>query len=199
MRRWSALSLGVALALAACGGGGGKTFAEKDLPGLVLTEDDAPGGTAFLDETAGTLTLEDFWGCCKEQHDKFETYGYRTGYRAAFQDEGLPEDVADWEPGIAFARSVVALFDDAAGASKAIPVWREFFKASAKGKTKKASPGLGDEATGVAGILFKDDQEMIVYFWRVGNVIFSLQVGGRTGTLEASDAKGLAKEMHARA
>lgn len=212
MRRGLAVLTLVTIALAACGGGGkptarpttkplksSKTFEETDLSGLVLVESDAPGDTAFLEDRAGVLTLEEFWGCCKEQHDDFVSFGYRTGYRTAFQQDELPEEVADWDAGVAFANSVVTLFDDTRGASRAMPVWRDFFKASAEGKTKKTSPGLGDEGTGLTGEFFKEDQQMVIYFWRVGNVVFHLRIGGRAGTIETSDARRLARKMAARA
>lgn len=197
----------VLLVLAACGGGGTppdtappasvKTFASTDLPKLVLTSDERPKGTQA--EEREEVTLDDFWSCCKDQREKFSGFGYEGGYRAGFQAPSLPETVGRWPAGVVFAKSVVALFGDARGASAAIPIWRGYFESSVRGKVTKLTPNLGDESSGIAGVFFKDEQQMFIYFWRVGNVVLHVRIGGRSGTIQEEAVAKLAAAMQARA
>lgn len=201
------------LVLASCGGGkkaktpaprqsnvaSSKTFEPNALSGLVLAPADLPRGSGLKQVSVGSLSLEEFWGCCPKQRSIFEAAKFVAAYRVGYQVSNLPADVPQWKSGISFVNSAVALFVDARGASSALPAWLEFFSGSKIGDTTDIALATGDEAKGITGTFFKKDQQMYIYFWRIGNLILHIRIGGKNPTLKQADLENLVKTIDARA
>lgn len=203
-----------AMLLASCGGGGNpaknptprqsnvassKTFEASALSNLVLEAADVPRGSDLKQVNVGPVSIDDFWGCCPKQRSVFESAKFVAAYRSAFQVTNLPADVREWRSGISFANSAVALFKDAAGASTSLPAWLEYFTASKIGEETALAFATGDESKGVTGVFFKKDQQMFIYFWRIGNAIFHVRIGGKNPTMTQAQLEQLVKTIDAQA
>ena len=176
-----------------------RSYTSKGLPSLVLKPSEAPAGTRARAADRGPVSLDEFWSCCKSQREEFAKLGFQAAYRSGFEAPDLPEKPTDWKPGVAFARSVVALFNDAEGASRAMHIWESFFTASAQGAPEKLTIDLGDESSAVTGIFYRDDERLFIYFWRIGNLILHVRIGGREGTIDRKAVDPLARKMDSRA
>ena len=176
-----------------------RAYTSEALPSLVLKPAEGPAGTHARAEDRGSVSLDEFWSCCKTQREEFAKLGFQAAYRSGFEAPQLPEKPTDWKPGVAFARSVVALFNDAEGASRAMPVWQSFFTASARGTPEKLTIDLGDESSAVTGIFYRDGQRLFIYFWRIGNLILHVRIGGREGSIDRAAIDPLARKMDSRA
>ena len=78
-------------------------------------------------------------------------------------------------------------------------VWESFFAVSAQGEPEKLTIDMGDEASAVTGIFYRDGQRLFIYFWRIGNLILHVRVGGRDGTVDRIAIDSLARQMQSRA
>lgn len=215
-RRRSAASVTLVLLLSACGGGGGggegqqapaeSTFAQADLPGIVLQEDQAPDGTSFDQENSGPNTLEQTWQseCCQEEQDATRAAGFQAAHLSIFGgEEGSP---------FAYVLTAAILFEDPAGAAESIGIAEGWLTGDgqapelllgldAEQASMEAGPieGLGADAISITMTGTPEDgpeRQAIFMFWRVGNA--SLQARG-VGLAEAfgpADVRALADTMH---
>jgi hypothetical protein len=107
-----------------------------------------------------------------------------------------------WPAGPGTIFSFAAIFHDAAGAKQGLTEWHDY---AAKAGTLTPITGLqalGPDAFAVEGEgaqLPKGSVHNYLYFWRVGNVAFHVQVSGRTGTLTEADARRFADLVNSHA
>ena len=181
------------------------TFAQEDLPEIVLQESEAPEGTTFSREDSGPITLEEAWesNCCQEEQDAVGAAGFQAAHLSVFGGEQGGT--------FAFVLSTAMLFEDPAGATESVGVAEGWISEDEQAPmlllgidpgdpTIEPVPtqGLGDDATGIAVSGTSErgqDIQAIVMFWRVGNV--SLQARG-VGFVEAfgpEDVRAIADTM----
>ena len=213
----AAAALGV-LTLAGCGGGTGsggggatptpvasptpkfnKTFAVADLASLVLQPSEGPSGVPYA--TSGATAAGQFWSCCPDVQAKWTTDGFVQLAGGHFQSPAAVFNKGDtWPAGPGLIFSFAAAFQDTTGAKQGLAAWYAY---SAGSLTPISGlQELGPDAMGVSGNegqIPKGSVITYIYFWRVGNVAFSVQVSGRSGTLTESDARHFADLVMAHA
>lgn len=177
-----------ALALAGCGGSGGKaTVTRGELPTTVLQRADVPGTwTQFDDEQQ---TSADLHPGPRQSATRFgREAGWITRYRGS----------AHGGPVVAESRADV--FDSVNGAKKDLDAYREELKAGVTGSGAAAkllpAPTLGDGA--VAGELRQGPSVFLTVAWRRSNATASVTLEGRSATTTLGDAVRLARRQDRR-
>jgi hypothetical protein len=220
--RWVVLAVLSAIAVSACGStssGGAptatatatptpsptpnfeKTFADSDLGNLVLQAGDGPTGIPHT--ISGASTVAQFWECCPAMQTKWTTDGFVKLAGGHFQSPAAVFNMGNsWPAGPGLIFSFAAMFHDVAGAKQGLIDWHGY---SGGGGTLMPITGvqeLGPDAFAVqgdGGQLPKGSVHTYIYFWRVGNVAFSVQLSGRTGTLTETEARRFADIVNTRA
>jgi len=192
-RSWL-LALAVALILPACGGGG-RTFSPDDLPRILLQPSEAPEGTAYAEGYSGPRSLEAFARDGAEL-DALRADGFRAAYVAYFPPEAFFERRTI--PPDAVAIQVIAvLFEGPDGASTTMNRFvGDVRERQLRDATDLPAGGLGDESFGLQGRAAVDGSPLVVYVWRVRNLVL---VASGSGPISAEEVRTLAGKMQARA
>ncbi len=181
------------LVLAGCGGGGGgggggsQTFTTDDLPKLVLKPSESPKGLEYVKSQSGANLLEKAQG--GKGLEPLKKDGLEGDYGTRFLSKG-------GKTGPVFAESLVLVFKDSSGASKALSFTKT--QATRGGKQVGVSAkGLGEEGWALRGSFFSANApETYFYTWRVGNAVLSLIL---SGSVTEKQARGYADKLDSRA
>jgi hypothetical protein len=178
-----------------------KTFTDADIGRLVLQASDGPSSIPY--SISGASTVAQFWDCCPPMQTKWTADGFVKLAGGHFQSPSAKfTDGTNWPAGPGIVFSFAVIFHDAAGATQGMKDWEN---ESASGSSRTPIAGLqelGPDAVGTqydGGQLPKGSVQTFDYFWRVGNVGFSVTVSGKTGTLSETDARKFADAVNAHA
>lgn len=195
MKRVAVLAA-VMLALAACSGGE-PTFVRDDLERLVLPPELAPARTTFVDGDSGFTTLERL-AEDEEEAAALEEAGFEAAYVNIFLDPKL-FDEQDFDPSGSVAISFAMLFDSPEGATEGLRVIEADVRADSPGVEDRPTPGLGEDAFAVHGVLDPSEPPGFLFAWRVGNVVQILVAAGAEGRIDENAARVLVDRVRAQA
>jgi hypothetical protein len=177
-----------ALALAGCGGSGGKaTVTRSELPRTVLQPADVPSSwTQFADEEQARIDMH------PGPRQSPTRFGRESGWISRYRgtEHGNPVVV----------ESRADVFDSVNGAKKDLDAYRDEIKSGVPGSgaTTKLlpAPALGDGS--VAGELRQGPAVFVVVAWRRSNATASVTLEGRLATTTLGDAIRLARRQDKR-
>jgi hypothetical protein len=180
------------LLLAGCRGE--PMFTPADLPRIVLQEDEAPAGTR-RSSLSGASDLDGF-ARDERERDALQKDRFVAGYVAYFPPEsyflrqaGSPDDVS--------FQAIAGLFEAEDGASASLRRYVQDLRArQMRDASDVPSVGLGEESFGLFGSAAVDGSPLLIYAWRVRNLVLVLAA---SGPVERSDALALARTMDVRA
>jgi hypothetical protein len=169
-----------AACLGACGDEPSVAFDGADLPGLVLSREEAPTGLEYLDSASGPVELEAFTMGDDEAYDAFSRIGFENGYVAVFVSPGVSDTpLGDLPPAAQTIATGVLNFPDGDAADEALEVQRSIHvPAVLDGVSEVPADGLGD---GGFGVTFESDLQGnpgVVYSFRVNNALFLVAGNG---------------------
>lgn len=194
-----------ALIATACGDGQSSKAAPPereitrlDLGDIVLQQDEAPEGTAFLAARSGLLQLNDLWpdDCCPGQQILFDEAGFETAYAGVFEKPGYSGEPIDTRPGYELVSSAAVLFETPVGASSGLGAWLDYYESPVLDRLP--DEGLGEDAIGLMGSPNAPAEVLFLYLWRVDSALFSVRVSAGAGTVSAEDVRALVDRMNAR-
>ena len=194
-RAIAALGIVAMLGTATCDRGGGG-FAEEDLDAIVLTPVDAPEGTTYSRAVSG---FQDLTGFARNADEKeaLVVDGFIAGHLALFAPDGAsePGEGAGLPQDAPFAQGITGLFDDDAGASRALGRFLEDLQTRQLDSAAVVEAlEFGDESYGFRGDAAGSN--VLMYAWRIDNLI--LVVGG-AGSMPSEDVRALAMAVEDRA
>jgi hypothetical protein len=177
-----------ALAVAGCGGSGGKaTVTRRELPRTVLQPADVPRSWTQFAE--GKQVRLDAHAGPRQSATRF---GREEGWIARYR--------ATSSTGPAVVESRADLFETVSGAKKDLSAYREELKTgiAGSGATPKLlpSPSLGDAS--VAGELRQGPAVFLVVAWRRSNATASVTVEGQAASTHVGDVLALARRQDRR-
>ena len=192
----------LALAVAACGddaeSDASPDFSASDLKGLNLVPDDVPGMEYQPDVSGRGAFVAD-------QEEDAENEGDRSGleFLADLERIGLEDDYVSQffatsrDSQLGFAESIVFLFADEEGASKATQLVADAAARNVEPATEIDPPGLGEQGFGIRGEF--DGFPTFTYGWRLGDAIQMLTIAPMKGRAGAEAALELAERLAAKA
>jgi hypothetical protein len=179
-------------------GSGSGPYTRADVDAIVLGPNDAPIGTSYVDAVSGYKDLPVFARDDTELGHLRED-GFRVGHVVLF----LPTDhvhatgpTAPLTNDSVIVQGITGLFDDADGADRTLERYVEDLRTrQVPDATEVDVDGLGDRSLALRGET-PDGSRVLIFVWRVGNVI--LIVSG-SGLLAAAEVRALADLVNARA
>jgi hypothetical protein len=196
----AALALVGALASAACGGtwdaavpSGG--IERTDLETIVLSADDAPAGTAYVDTVSGFQDLRTF-ARDAEELGHLRRDGFVVGHLALFFPRSHTEGSEALTTRSVIVQGITGLFRTAAGARSAL----ERFVGDLRDRqipaaTEVVTGSLGDQAFGMVGDT-PDGSHVLIYAWRVDNLVLAVSGSGR---IAPAAVRAIVRSLDARA
>lgn len=182
----------VALVASGCAGADGR-FSSGDLGRIVLRGTDAPPGTVYATPPSG---FQDIGAFARDQPErtKLEEEGFVVGDLALFVPS--TSEAPSKPSNVTVLQGVAGLFDAASGASSAFDRYIDDLRSRQLPKTS-AHParGLGDDAVELQGQA-PDGTHVIVFAWRVDNLVLAVVGSGAIGEL---DVRAIADLVDARA
>lgn len=177
--------------------GGGPTIESRDLATIMPSSRDAPPGTT-LTADSGPKTLDEFVAD-KALRTRLKDLGFKLGYQATFLTAGFPDDASKAPQGAALYAAAAVILSDGGPADNAL----DFYRRRVSRRSKDASPVLNRELGEDAfGFRFSSLDEVplpgVVFFWRVGNALFSVVGVGNPGP-SAEAVRTLARTIDRRA
>jgi len=166
------------LVLAAACSSDPPVFTPADLPRVVLQADDAPAGTRMVADASGERDLDAFARDGAER-DGLEQDGFVLGYVVLFAPEAWFDPNVHVGSDAVSVQVVAGLFEAPEGAASSLRRYlgdlRDRQIESAEDLTV---PDLGDEAYGLRGVAPADGSPLLVYLWRVRNLILVVSGSG---------------------
>ena len=172
-------------------------FEREDLPAIVLQADEAPVGTRKVADAGGEQDLDAFARDATERAALVED-GFLSGYVVYFAPEAWfePGEFVDDGP-VAF-QAIAGLFRDADGASSSLRRYLGDLRTRQiqDAVTLEAAVDVGEESFGLRGRAPADGSPLLVYLFRVRNLV--LVVSG-SGPVDEAAVAAAADAMAARA
>jgi hypothetical protein len=188
----------VALAAVALACGGGIEITSKDLGTIMPSSADAPPGNSLAAEESGPKTLEQFVAE-QDVRSTLSKLGFKVAYQSTFLTPAFPEDPSKAPPGAALYGAFAVLLKDEAAATKGLDFYRERVRTRAKNATTVIAADFGPHAFAYRFSSIADAPlPGVVYFWRVGNALFSVVGVGNPGPDPAA-VRALARTIDSRA
>ena len=164
--------------IAACGGG--PKIESRDLGSVMPSSADAPPSTTITADS-GPKTLNEFVAD-KDVRTRLKKLGFKLGYQATFLTSGFGDDPSKAPQGATLYAASAVILKDGGTADKGL----DFYRARILRRSKNASPVLNDElGEDVFGFRFSSLDAVplpgVVFFWRVGNALFSAVGVGNPG------------------
>ncbi len=173
-------------------------FTRARLDAIVLGPSDAPSGTTYVDSASGFDEVQAFARDARELRF-LQRDGFEVGHVALF----FPSDHVNTSGGTSpltndsvIVQGIAGLFHDADGAERSLERYLgDLRNRQIPGAKDIPSDGLGDRAFGLQGTT-PDGAHLLVYLWRVDNLI--LVVSG-AGPILSTEVRGLADLVDGRA
>lgn len=171
------------------------SFARTDLETIVLSADDAPRGTTYVEGYSGFQDLRTFARDADELGHLRED-GFVVGHLALF----FPSDHADGSEPLTthsvIVQGITGLFRTGAGARSALERFiADVHDRQIPAATQVITGPLGDQAFGLTGET-PDGSHVLIFAWRIDNLI--LAVSG-SGPIARSDVRAIVRSLNDRA
>lgn len=201
-RSVAALALVVGLAAASCAGewedqAVPARFSRIDLTSIVLSADDAPAGTSYVDAVSGFQDLRAF-ARDAEELERLREDGFVAGHLAVFfpashagADASSPLTTRS-----VIVQGITGLFRSSSGAGSALVRFVDDLRDRQIPDAIDVAPGrLGDQAFGLTGVT-PDGSRVLIFAWRVDNLVLAVSGSGR---IAAADVRGVVDLVNGRA
>jgi len=170
-------------------------IARTDLPTIVLTADDAPAGTAYVEAVSGFQDLGTF-ARDAEELGLLRRDGFVVGHLALFFPRSHAEGSQALTPRSVIVQAITGLFRTGAGARSAL----ERFVADLRERqipsaTEVVTGSLGDQAYGLSGDT-PDGSHVLILAWRVNNLVLAVSGSGR---IAPAAVRAIVRSLEARA
>ena len=196
IRRFLALVLLVATAVGC--GGGDPTITSQQLATIMPSSADAPPGTTLGASESGPRTLVEFVSETDVRR-KLEQLGFKVAYQATFATPAFPADPSKAPPGAALYGAFAVVLRDGKAATNGLAFYSKRVQKRAKDATPVVTEELGPDAFAYRfSSLPEAPLPGAVYFWRVGNALFSVVGAGNPGP-EPAAVRALATTIDRRA
>jgi hypothetical protein len=154
--------------------GGGAEITPKELGTIMPSSADAPPGTTLAAEESGPKTLEQFV-TAEQVRSRLLKLGFKVAYQATFLTPAFPDDPSKAPPGAALYGAFAVIVKDEDSATKGLDFYRRRVSARSKNPTPVGARELGTDAFAFRFSSLEDAPlPGVVYFWRVGNALFSV-------------------------
>jgi hypothetical protein len=184
------------VATAASCGGGEEAITPEDLPRIVLQANEAPPGTAKAAQVGGAQDLDAFARDAAER-EALVADGFVQGYVVYFAPSEFFDPQVDVGPEAVSVQVIAGLFEESDGAASSLARFLDDLRnRQLSGSADVAPPTLGDEAFGLEGAAASDGSPMLLYAWRVENLIL---VTAASGPIDAADLEVAARIIDRRA
>jgi hypothetical protein len=173
-RTFRAVLVALSLAALAAACGGGTAIDSKALGTIMPSSADAPAGTTLAAAESGPKTLNEF---VSEQavRSRLKKLGFAVAYQATFLTPAFPDDPSKAPPGAALYGAFAVLLRDDETALEGLDFYRKRVQARSKNPTPVGARELGNDAFAFRFSSLEDAPlPGVVYFWRVGNGLFSV-------------------------
>ena len=191
-----ALPLVLLFAVSASCGGGREEITPEDLPRIVLQADEAPPGTAKAPQVGGAQDLDAFARDATER-DALVADGFVGGYVTYFAPTEFFDPQAEVGRESVSVQVIAGLFAEPDGASSSLDRFLDDLRDRQLSDSAAITPpDLGEEAYGLEGTAASDGSPMLLYAWRVENLIL-VTVG--SGPVDAADLAAAAGTIDQRA
>jgi hypothetical protein len=190
------LAVAIVVVTASACASGGDALEREDLPVIILQADEAPEGTRKVADVGGEQDLDVFARDATERAALVED-GFLAGYVVYFAPEAsfAPGGSAD-DDAVAF-QAIAGLFRDADGASSSLHRYLDDLRTrQIESVVTLEAVDVGEESFGLRGRAPADGSPLLVYLFRVRNVI--LVVSG-SGPVDEAAVAAAAEAMAARA
>lgn len=176
-------------------GGRGTTFDEGILAKIVLPADAELSPAFYLKQASGRKKLDELDELGPAGKRRFGGLGFRAAEKSFFASAAFLQSQA-YPPGqISWVRSSAYLFDQAAGAAKALDFHERMIRKRYKGM-RPFQARLGNQTYGMGRT---DEVTVLVLAWRNGNLLLALEVVGGRAAMKPGRAKALARRIDNRA
>jgi hypothetical protein len=154
--------------------GGEREITTKELGTIMPSSADAPPGTTLTAEESGPKTLEQFV-TAEQVRSRLLKLGFKVAYQATFLTPAFPDDPSKAPPGAALYGASAVIVKDEDSATKGL----DFYRRRVQARSKNATPiQTTDFGPGAFAFRFSSLEDAplpgAVYFWRVGNALFSV-------------------------
>jgi hypothetical protein len=170
-------------------------FARTDLETIVLSTDDAPMGTAYVEGVSGFQDLRTFARDAEELGHLRED-GFVVGHLALFFPRSHTEGSEALSTHSVIVQGITGLFRTAAGARSALERFvGDLQDRQIPAATEVLTGPLGDQSFGFSGET-PDGSHVLIFAWRIDNLI--LAVSG-SGPIDPSTVRAIVRSLVARA